>query len=312
MFEGSHMAMYEACLIIKVRFYLLSVYICDTEDIGDIMKLAFSSNAFKAYSLEASIKEIRAIGYEGVEILCDYPHAYPPDMTLDKVAALKASLIENQLDISNLNAFSLYAINDVYHPSWIDPSVKQRKLRIQHTANCIRLASELGAKSLSTEPGGTYDKNIDSIQNLMKIFANGISEVAVEAEKNNVMILVEPEPNLLLETSKDFLEFIKEINSSHVGLNFDIGHFFCVREDPSEIVYKLADFIGHIHLADIADNRIHNHLIPGEGAINFRAVLKAISEIGYNGFITVELYPYQHDPIYAAKEAYNYLNSIIH
>jgi len=47
------------------------------------MKLAFSSNAFKAYSLEASIKEIRAIGYEGVEILCDYPHAYPPDMTLD-------------------------------------------------------------------------------------------------------------------------------------------------------------------------------------------------------------------------------------
>ena len=57
------------------------------------------------------------------------------------------------------------------------------------------------------------------------------------------------------------------------------------------MVYRLADFIGHIHLADIADNRIHNHLIPGEGAINLRAVLKAISDIGYDGFITVELYP---------------------
>ena len=57
---------------------VLSVYICDKKDIGDIMKLAFSSNAFKAYSLETCIREIKAIGYEGVEILCDYPHAYPP------------------------------------------------------------------------------------------------------------------------------------------------------------------------------------------------------------------------------------------
>lgn len=303
--------MYYTCFVTRVSANVLSVYICDKKDIGDIMKLAFSSNAFKAYSLETCIREIRAIGYEGVEILCDYPHAYPPDMTLNKVGALKASLIESHLDISNLNAFSLYAINDVYHPSWIDPSVEQRKLRMQHTANCIRLASELGAKSLSTEPGGICDRNRDNVKDLMRIFANGISEVAFEAEKNNVTILVEPEPKLLLETSKDFLEFMKEIYSHSVGLNFDIGHFFCVGEDPAELVYRLADFIGHIHLADIADNRIHNHLIPGEGAINLRAVLKAISDIGYDGFITVELYPYQHDPIYAAKEAYNYLNSII-
>ncbi len=89
MFDGLHMAMYEAWVIINVRVYLLSVYICDTEDTGDIMKLAFSSNAFKAYSLEASIKEIRAIGYQGVEILCDYPHAYPPDMTLDQSRSVK-------------------------------------------------------------------------------------------------------------------------------------------------------------------------------------------------------------------------------
>ena len=90
---------------------------------------------------------------------------------------------------------------------------------------------------------------------------------------------------------------MKEIYSHSVGLNFDIGHFFCVGEDPTELVYRLAYFIGHIHLADIAIYRIHNHLIPGEGAINLRAVLKAISDIGYDGFITVELYPYQHDPI---------------
>jgi sugar phosphate isomerase/epimerase len=275
------------------------------------MKLAFSSNAFKAFTIESCIREISKIGYEGVEILCDYPHAYPPDMTLNKIRALSALITESQLDISNLNAFSLYAIKDVYHPSWIEPSESLRNLRRQHTIDCIQLAKKLGTKNLSTEPGGTYDKTKDNVKDLIKIFSEGISAVSSEAEKNNIMILVEPEPNLLLETSRDFLTFMKEIKSPSIGLNFDIGHFFCVGEDPAQLVYQLADYIGHFHLADIAASRIHNHLIPGQGAINLRAVLKAISDIGYNGFVTVELYPYQDDPVRAAKEAYNYLIDII-
>ena len=57
----------DAIHLFVIRFsqmYIL-VYICDKIDIGDIMKLGFSSNAFKAYSLETCIREMRAIGYEG-------------------------------------------------------------------------------------------------------------------------------------------------------------------------------------------------------------------------------------------------------
>jgi sugar phosphate isomerase/epimerase len=275
------------------------------------MKLAFSSNAFKAYSINTAVKEIQTLGYEGVEILCDYPHAYPPQMNPTKIEALKTSLKENHLGISNMNAFSLYAINDVYNPSWIDHSAEQRKVRIQHTLKCIELASKLGAKSLSTEPGGIYDRNRQDVGYLRNLFLRGISDVSTEAEKNKIKILVEPEPKLLIETSKDFLDFIKEIKSDWVGLNFDIGHFFCVGEDPVQLVYDLADYIGHFHLADIAQNRIHNHLIPGEGVIDFKRVLKAISDIGYDGYITVELYPYQKDPISAARKAHDYLMDIM-
>jgi sugar phosphate isomerase/epimerase len=275
------------------------------------MKLAFSSNAFKAYSINTAVKEIKTLGYEGVEILCDYPHAYPPQMNSTKIEALKTSLKENHLEISNMNAFSLYAINDVYNPSWIDHSAEQRKVRIQHTLNCIELASKLGAKSLSTEPGGIYDRNREDVGYLRNLFLSGISDVSAEAEKNKIKILVEPEPKLLIETSKDFLDIIKEIKSDWVGLNFDIGHFFCVGEDPVQLVYDLADYIGHFHLADIAQNKIHNHLIPGEGVIDFKRVLKAIYDIGYDGYITVELYPYQKDPILAARKAHDYLIDIM-
>ena len=45
------------------------------------MLLSFSSNAFKKFSLDTAIREISKIGYKGVEILCDRPHAYPPEFS---------------------------------------------------------------------------------------------------------------------------------------------------------------------------------------------------------------------------------------
>jgi sugar phosphate isomerase/epimerase len=172
------------------------------------------------------------------------------------------------------------------------------------------LAKDVGAKNLSTEPGGPVDGRIDR-KKLEKLFVSNLSKVTEVAEREGVNILVEPEPNMLIERSEQFLNFIKRIRSEVVRLNFDIGHFFCVKEDPAKIVHKLSDYIEHFHLADIAKSRVHDHLIPGKGAIDFRSVFKAIDEIGYNGFVTVELYPYQDDPIYAASNALKVLNENI-
>ncbi|MDE1829751.1 MAG: sugar phosphate isomerase/epimerase, partial [Thaumarchaeota archaeon] len=126
------------------------------------MKIAFSTNAFKSYSLEDAIKEISSIGYDGVELLCDVPHAYPPNLDNKKIQSIKKILADYNMQISNLNAFTLYAIGDVYHPSWIEEDLKLRETRMQHTIDCIRMAKSFGAKNISTEPGGplnSIDKN---------------------------------------------------------------------------------------------------------------------------------------------------------
>ena len=273
------------------------------------MKLAFSTNAFKRYPLEDSIREIAKIGYGGVEILCDVPHAYPPSFGDEKVQTLKQTVASCKLQVSNLNAFTLYAIGDVYHPSWIEDNEELRDRRVEHTINCIRLAKKIGAKNLSTEPGGPTSASTDS--RLEKLFFGGLSKVTKTAEEEDIMVLVEPEPGLLLENSHQFKRFMKNFSSDHIGLNFDIGHFYCVNEDPAELVYELSDYVRHFHLADIATNRVHNHLIPGKGSIDFRSVFDAMDDIGYRGFVTVELYPYQENPIAAAKEAFDYLRNLI-
>jgi sugar phosphate isomerase/epimerase len=287
-----------------------------------MIKLAFSTNAFKRYSLEDSIREIAKVGYSGVEILCDIPHAYAPSFKDDQVRSLKKTLALSNMQISNLNAFTLYAIGDTYHPSWIEDS---REMRIEHTIECIRLAKRIGAKHLSTEPGGPVvapplpsssqqqqQQQYQDISRLEKMFLDGLIRVARMAEEEDIKVLIEPEPGLLIENSRQFKNFITKINNSkYIRLNFDIGHFYCVNEDPAKVVYELSDYIEHFHLADIAHTRIHNHLIPGKGSIDFRSVFDAMDDIGYRGFVTVELYPYQDNPIYAAKEAYSYLCSIM-
>ena len=275
------------------------------------MKLAYSTNAFKRYSLNEAIRMIAEIGYEGIELLCDSPHAYPPIFQDKEIHSFKNQIAKFRLVISNLNAFTLYSISDVYHPSWIEDDKVSRELRITHTINCIKLAKKIGAKNLSTEPGGPVMGRKTNMKYLEKLFMEGLNRVVPIAEEENIKILIEPEPNLLLENSNQFLNFIKNFSTENVGLNFDIGHFYCVGEDPTEIIYKLSEYIEHFHLADIASNRIHNHLIPGEGSINFRSVFKAIEGIGYKGFVTVELYPYQLCPKEAGKRAYDYLYRIL-
>jgi sugar phosphate isomerase/epimerase len=306
-----------------------------------MINLAFSTNAFKRYSLEDSIREIAKLGYRGVEILCDIPHAYPPHFKEDHIRSFKKTLVSSNIQISNLNAFTLFAIGDTYHPAWIDDNRRRREIRIQHTIECIRLAKKIGAKHLSTEPGGPVKMLASSsssslsssspppppappqeqlqqrqqpldVDRLEEIFLDGLARVAQISEEEDVKVLIEPEPGLLIENSRQFKKLMTKIlNPKYIRLNFDIGHFYCVNEDPAKVVLELSDYIEHFHLADIAHTRIHNHLIPGRGAIDFRSVFDAIDDIGYRGFVTVELYPYQANPIEAAKEAYDYLCNIL-
>ncbi|MEI8197848.1 MAG: sugar phosphate isomerase/epimerase, partial [Phycisphaerae bacterium] len=123
------------------------------------MKLAFSTNAFKRTSLEDAIDVIARIGYAGVELMADVPHAYPPHMPAARIAAVKAQLARYRLQVSNVNAFTLFALGDTYHPTWIEDDAAQRRIRIEHTKNAILMTAAVtggggGGKSIPREPPG--------------------------------------------------------------------------------------------------------------------------------------------------------------
>jgi sugar phosphate isomerase/epimerase len=212
-----------------------------------------------------------------------------------------------------MNAFMMNAVADprqpYWHPGWTDPDPHYRAIRREHTKRALRLASELGAPNITTEPGGHLTPE-QTWQQGAAIFYDELMPCVELAEELRVVLLIEPEPELLIERFSQYLEFVERIDSPYLGLNFDIGHAFCVGEDPQDWVERMANHTRHYHFEDIASTRVHKHLIPGRGAIDFARTLAAISGTGYDGWITVELYPYIDDPDGAAREAKEYLTGV--
>lgn len=274
------------------------------------MKFSFSANAFRRYSLTETIAILADLGYEGIEIMADTPHAFPPDLRDEDIGRIREALARHRLTVANINAFMLHAIGDTWRPSWIETNEMERHKRIEHTRNCLELAAAVGAPTISTEPGGPLEEGMSEKEGL-ELFRQGLGLVEEKARSLGVRILIEPEPDLIIETSEQFLRFARGLDPEVFGLNFDIGHFFCVGEDPARLVSRLRNFTCHYHLEDIAASRVHHHLLPGEGAIDLAGVLQALQETGYEGFVTVELYPYENRPVEAARKALAYLQTLV-
>jgi sugar phosphate isomerase/epimerase len=277
------------------------------------MKLAFSSNAYMNFSIEDTIERIARIGYSGLEVLADVPHAWPAGLLPERRAAIRRAIDKSGLQVSNVNGFMMNAVADprqpYWHPSWIEPDPHYRAIRREHTKRALELAKELGARNLQTEPGGPLEPG-QRWEDAAKIFYDEFMPCVEVAERLEIGLLIEPEPGLLIETFDQYLAFMERIESPWVGLNFDIGHAYCVGEDPQLWVERMSPHTRHYHFEDIAATRVHAHMIPGTGAIDFRATLSAIARTGYDGFVTVELYPYVENPDQAAQAAFDYLNGL--
>ena len=272
------------------------------------MVFGYSTNAFVNYSLVESIEKIARLGFKGVEIMGDRPHLYPPDVDAAEMRRVQDALKKWHQKVTNINSFTLFAVGDTYLPSWIEADAGRRQIRIDHTLSCLEVAHTLGCANISIPPGGPLENM--SRKEALAFFYQGLEKVVPLAESLGVKLLVEPEPDLLIERTSEFLEFIRAVKSPAVGINFDMGHFYCAGEDPSEAFETLFEWVGHVHLEDIAETRVHQHLIAGHGVIDFRRVFQTMTTLGYTGDISLELYPYTDRPEEAGRESLDFLRPV--
>jgi sugar phosphate isomerase/epimerase len=176
--------------------------------------------------------------------------------------------------------------------------------RIEKTKAIIDLAVEFGTTVITTHIGVIPD---DRNHPRYQVMLNALNACGSYAKEKGVTLAIETGP----ETAPTLKMFLDDTTGG-VGVNLDPANFVMVTgQDPVEAVELLGKYIVHTHVKDgkllkktdpkiiydcfaeggIEDLRLSDYFLEvplGEGNVPFDAYLKALSDIGFNGFLTVE------------------------
>jgi len=169
----------------------------------------------------------------------------------------------------------------------IEISSKDKTLRdssVKRFSEIISNAAEIGIDKFVVHPSGEPIPDSDR-EERMKNAKESLSKLSDICEKNGAVLCVENLPRTCLGHS---IEEMKELLAvdSRLKMCFDTNHIKV--QNPEDIIVALADRIVTLHVSDF-DFIDERHWLPGEGKINWHAVLNALNQIGYKGAFMYEL-----------------------
>jgi sugar phosphate isomerase/epimerase len=277
------------------------------------MNLAFSTNAYTRFPLDEALRNIAAAGFVGVEILADVPHAYPDAIDAKLMDSVVTTLAKTNLGVSNVNANCSFGYwkdappEPYFEPSLISPNPRHRADRARLILKTLEFARAIGAANISITSGrclGGMPPDRAATQ-----FAESIKPILDRAESLGIDVGIECEPGLFIEYVAELKQWIDRLGSARLGANLDIGHSVVIGEAIPDAVSTLAGHIWNLHVEDLP-GRKHYHMIPGTGTLDWKLLRRALDEIVYSRFITVELYTHTADPQAAARKSFDFLSTI--
>ena len=253
--------------------------------ISDWLRLPFRESMVKCANL----------GADGVQIYAVEGEMAPENMTASLIAEKRSIIEANGLVVSAL-------CGDLGGHGFARR--EENPAKIERSKRIVDLALELGSNVVTTHIGVVPEEKNDTY----KILQEACSQLAEYAHQNGAYFAIEtgPEPALRLK------EFLDGLSSRGVAVNLDPANLVMVTDDdPVQAVYTLKDYIVHTHAKDgillrktdpkviydffaeggIGDLRLEEYFreVPlGQGKVDFDAYLKALHEIGYTGFLTIE------------------------
>jgi len=277
------------------------------------MKLAFSTNAYTKHSLTDALDGIKRAGFAGAEILADVPHAYPVQMDDALTSGVVASLERLGLAVSNINCNCSFGYwqdappEPYFEPSLISPNPRHRADRIAMIQRTLQFARDVGARNISITSGRMLGGMPP--ERAARQFVESIKPILDRADTLGVDVGIECEPGLFLEYVAELREWINRLNHARFGANLDIGHSQVVGETIPYEVEMLRGRIWNMHVEDIP-GRKHYHMIPGEGTLDWSSLKAALERIGYDRYLTVELYTHTENPQEAAEKSFQFLSAV--
>lgn len=151
--------------------------------------------------------------------------------------------------------------------------------------DAIEVVASLKAKVVVAHPSANVD--FDFPRDTRVGFAVDIfKEAADRAGEHGIGIAIEPLPKNEIGNSLDeVLRIVEKVDRPNVGVNFDVNHLFPPEAIPS-LIRRAGSKILSVHISD--QDGVERHWLPFEGKMDWREVLKALTDVGYTGPLIYE------------------------
>lgn len=241
--------------------------------------------------IPSALKKAAEVGASGIQVYATAGEMAPENLVGQKRKDFLSMVRDNGLTISALCGDLGQGFGDPVK----NPGLIERSKRI------LDLAKELETNIVTTHIGVVPG---DPGHDRYKIMQEACFALAQYADSLNAHFAIETGP----ETAATLKGFLDGLHSTGVAVNLDPANLVMVTgDDPVAAVHTLKDYIVHTHAKDGVRNYyrdpeavyglVESEMLAspsftevplGEGAVPFDDYLKALYEIGYHGFLTIE------------------------
>jgi sugar phosphate isomerase/epimerase len=247
--------------------------------------------------LAAAFDKLAALGYDGVELMTKDP------TQLDGVK-IRHWLERNNLELAGLCTGHVYG-EDGLGLVGPDPRIcDQAMARLKCFVDFATCFGEGTLVNIGRSRGPGY---VDDAEGTLECMAEAFSDLAEYASPHGVRLVLEPintHQAPYIQTSQDGIAMVKRVDHPNFGLMLDVYHMNIEDVDIYDSFREAGDDCWFVHFAD------NNRRWPGSAHLDFEQIIKVLNEIGYDGYVSLEILPWP-DPDAAARSAIEFLRPYI-
>ena len=228
--------------------------------------------------IEHVADQVKKAGYDAIELFIRDPRQYDPKR-LNKAAA------DNGLGFCAISTGMEFTRN---HLCLIDDDPAGRRAAVDRLKEHIDLGAAIGSPVVVGIMRGSIP-DFDREAEYIGYYREGLGELCDYAKEQGVRIYVESIMryiNNYLNDVPETAEFLRSMKKDNLFLHIDTHSMVVEDKDEYNTVKNAADIMGYVHFSD------SNRGYPGAGNIDFKPIMKALYDSGYDGYISTECTPY--------------------
>jgi sugar phosphate isomerase/epimerase len=268
-------------------------------------KFAVCNELFDGWAHEQAIDCAAELGYTGVEVAPFTLGHLASDVTASQRSDYRKLVESAGLEIIGLHW--LLAKTEGFHLTSRDKEIRQKTL--EYFKDLTRLASDLGGSLMVL--GSPLQRNFVapvSESEARQFTIELLEHLIPTLESSDVVLAIEPlgpEETNFIQTAAEAQTICDHLDSPSVRLHLDVKAMSTEPDSIENIIREQAGNIAHFHAND------PNRLGPGMGEVEFSPILKALRDVQYDGWLSVEVFDFSPGPRRIAHESIDYLKRVL-